>query len=375
MNLDIGEQKKEDILVRIISDLLGCGHGDVSSLVDIYNRFGSFNVSDYKEPGSEIITFKDFIQTFISYGKELLIEEIREMDGLDYAEKEHLEKIINEIAISDNFLDWGGLVEYDDQFEKVAYAVREFLTGSEENQSERYAKEIADSYKENSNEKAKYLLQEIIYDKVDIENEKIIEDLEEKPIIDVVENNELTIYKSLYHTLFEGLVSSTKQSQNFQTLLDKMIEENKDKSIPIIMEEFAEYYDETEDEVKLFNTYNRDNFVYKDIEYVTFRDKETEETYIILRVHNGTDIRSGYSDPKVFTLHPFGTEELNEDLYTISRSLNPPMGSDFPIRLMEYNNGKITYVDESIKTWNMKVEDNTIMVRKDEHSDWMKLKI
>jgi hypothetical protein len=48
------------------------------------------------------------------------------------------------------------------------------------------------------------------------------------------------------------------------------------------------------------NTYNRDCILSKTLQYAMFNWQD--ETFVLLEMHNGADVRGGYSAPKVFSV-------------------------------------------------------------------------
>jgi len=87
--------------------------------------------------------------------------------------------------------------------------------------------------------------------------------------------------------------------------------ENREKSWLSCMEGFARVLQEDADNWKYEfteNTYNFDNFLQQGLQYVVLStysdDDDEEEYYILLQIHNGADIRGGYTKPQAFRLYP-----------------------------------------------------------------------
>jgi len=77
--------------------------------------------------------------------------------------------------------------------------------------------------------------------------------------------------------------------------------ENRDLSWLGVMEEFAEELEEEGWSVYTeFNTYNFDNFLSQVLQGIVI--ERGEDSYIILQIHNGCDVRGGYTKPRVFRL-------------------------------------------------------------------------
>ncbi|MEX0568651.1 MAG: hypothetical protein Q6363_005755 [Candidatus Njordarchaeota archaeon] len=93
--------------------------------------------------------------------------------------------------------------------------------------------------------------------------------------------------------------------------------ENRDKSWLTVMEKFARFIlDNWEDEPEFseawgpYNSYNDPDYCYLDqgIQYVVLNSGKAE-SYIILQVHNGCDIRGGYTKPRIFKIKGTGEYE------------------------------------------------------------------
>lgn len=360
----------KDILVKIISDLLECGSQDVAELVDIHERFQTFNVQDYRERiGNDMrIEFNDILLLFIGHAKELLMKELDYMDGIAKQQVKKLKGIINEVSLATNYSDWGGIVNDMGEYNDIAYIVKEFVTEGTDDDAKTYVEQIVAEFQEEDDEELERQLKEIIIRHFNENDEYIALSLSETPIEDIMINNEFVVNKNIYKVL-QKFLDIDKQSLSFQVLLDEMIKES-DEPEGYVMEQFAERYDEGNNELRITNTYNSDNFISSDIEYITFETGD-KTSYIIIRVHNGTDIRSGYSVPKVFCLWPYNLYDFEIELGDIEFSVSNSKGKE----LFKYENGRVIDVDESIKGWNIKVENNKVYIRKNEKSEWEELEI
>jgi len=104
----------------------------------------------------------------------------------------------------------------------------------------------------------------------------------------------------------------TEKSQKFQKLYNKMYK-NSDNSDLRDMEDFVEELSEKEmiqddnylisGTPKVVNTYNGENALSQVLQYIPFYDGE--DYFIILQIHNGADVRGGYTSPKIFKLDEF----------------------------------------------------------------------
>lgn len=61
----------------------------------------------------------------------------------------------------------------------------------------------------------------------------------------------------------------------------------------------------------IVNTYNGDSALSQVLQFVTWHDPQAYESYVLLQVHNGCDVRGGYTRPKVFRV--FEPESLFDD--------------------------------------------------------------
>ena len=360
----------KDILVKIISDLLECGSQDVAELADIHERFQTFNVQDYRERiGNDMrIEFNDILLLFIGHAKELLMKELDYMDGITKQQVKKLKGIINEVSLATNYSDWGGIVNDMGEYNDIAYIVKEFVTEGTDDDAKTYVEQIVAEFQEEDDEELDRQLKEIIIRDFNENDEYIALSLSETPIEDIMINNEFVVNKNIYKVL-QKFLDIDKQSLSFQVLLDEMIKES-DEPEGYVMEQFAERYDEGNNELRITNTYNFDNFISSDMEYITFETKD-KTSYIIIRVHNGTDIRSGYSVPKVFCLWPYNLYDFEIELGDIEFSVSNSKGKE----LFKYENGRVIDVDESIKGWNIKVENNKVYIRENEKDEWEELEI
>jgi hypothetical protein len=113
---------------------------------------------------------------------------------------------------------------------------------------------------------------------------------------------EILIYYDTFHYL-TNFLKLTPEAKQLQKQFEEYAElpENKDEGWFTLAEQFLEKLcKETEDsEYQGFvNTYNYDNLIYQVLQYGIITIKETD--YILLQIHNGCDVRGGYTKPQFF---------------------------------------------------------------------------
>jgi hypothetical protein len=114
---------------------------------------------------------------------------------------------------------------------------------------------------------------------------------------------EILISYNLSHYLlnFLDLNETTRKLNNeFNRFIDKP--DNQEKCWLELMEDFAEELKEN-GRVSLwntFNSYNYDNLLSQVIQGTWLVVKEYSEEYVILQIHNGCDVRGGYTRPYIF---------------------------------------------------------------------------
>jgi hypothetical protein len=110
------------------------------------------------------------------------------------------------------------------------------------------------------------------------------------------EYNEVNITFNVYHylkTYLELNQATALLNHKFHKFCNLPANEN--KYYPELMKEFAEAIGT---EVYTTNTYNYDNIISQTLQYTTFQ--YNEEQFILLQVHNGCDVRGGYTKPYIF---------------------------------------------------------------------------
>jgi hypothetical protein len=133
-------------------------------------------------------------------------------------------------------------------------------------------------------------------------------DFKNEPILTVIPDD---LYKyalpditlSLYHYL-TSFLNITSESVQIQTEFEKFDSLNMDNSPMNNMddflsdERFTEWYCASK---QIVNTVNYDSMLSQIIQYILFVYKDEE--YIMLQIHNGADVRSGYTFPYTFAVN------------------------------------------------------------------------
>jgi len=125
--------------------------------------------------------------------------------------------------------------------------------------------------------------------------------------------------------------------------------ENESKFYPQLIREFAnKLQTKGWTIIAIDNTYNAETFLNQDFYYALIRppnsSEDDESAYIILSVHNGADIRGGYTSPKVFRVDDIDNFYL--DMTNIAAACNCDYyileaGDTLDDREVEYRNGEL----------------------------------
>ena len=119
-------------------------------------------------------------------------------------------------------------------------------------------------------------------------------DFEKEPKVTLeCSEGEIIPTKSTYHFLLEVL-SITAESLYLQKKFKALCKKNGDSSYLWDMEEFAGQYKEKQ----TVNTYNGECLLSQTLQYVTFSWED--KYFLILQIHNGCDVRGGYTAPYIF---------------------------------------------------------------------------
>ena len=114
-------------------------------------------------------------------------------------------------------------------------------------------------------------------------------------------DDEVIVQYSAYHYLMNFL-DITDESERLNRVLIEIMDES-DESYMSDVEEFLSIEDiETDGYAchNIINTYNYENIIDSVLQYAVFEVED--ETYIILQVHLGADVRGGYTVPQIFAL-------------------------------------------------------------------------
>lgn len=117
--------------------------------------------------------------------------------------------------------------------------------------------------------------------------------------IEVWEDEVIVTY-NVFHFLNNFLVYNEQCKEWEKRFFDfAETQEYKDKPWKCVMEGFVEESEDIEEAFPVENTYGGECLVGQVIQYAMFY---CDETYIILQIHNGADVRGGYTSPRIFHL-------------------------------------------------------------------------
>lgn len=121
-------------------------------------------------------------------------------------------------------------------------------------------------------------------------------------ILDESVELQYNVYKYLVNFL-----EITEESRELDKLLQKTIDLEDNDSYMADLEDFME--EQEPDGYRsngITNTYNYDTILSDVLQYGILVNDDTDKHFIILQIHNGCDVRGGYTRPRVFSL---GTED------------------------------------------------------------------
>jgi hypothetical protein len=116
----------------------------------------------------------------------------------------------------------------------------------------------------------------------------------------------------IYHYLKKYLEYDREKTTEFLEFAEEP--ELANESWLDIMRAYIEKY--TGNTAEIYNSYNWENFLSQVIQFANFTDRNVE--YIILQIHNGADVRGGYTEPKIFKVVEFDDFILSMDNVYIS---------------------------------------------------------
>jgi hypothetical protein len=123
----------------------------------------------------------------------------------------------------------------------------------------------------------------------------------------LVENTGCSILDSGGASYLTNFLEMTEESKRLDKLLQKAIDLGDTDNYMADMEDFME--EQGQDgytHYSITNTYNYDNILSEALQYGILISEDTDEHFIILQLHNGCDVRGGYTRPRVFSL---GTDD------------------------------------------------------------------
>lgn len=128
----------------------------------------------------------------------------------------------------------------------------------------------------------------------------------ENPIAVEIWDDAVDIQYNVYHYLVNFL-EITEESRELDKILQKAIKLHDNDSYLADMEDFGEeLVQDGYTDKGITNTYNFDTILSDVLQYGILVNDDTDEYFIILQIHNGCDIRGGYTKPRVFSL---GTDD------------------------------------------------------------------
>jgi len=132
----------------------------------------------------------------------------------------------------------------------------------------------------------------------------------------------MDVTHNLYHWLKDRLDYAPKEDKEFHDFAE--LKENEDKYWPEVIEDFVKNHlcdDFSPEGVQSYNTYNGDDLLSQVIQYWYI-----DETYVILQVHGGCDVRGGYTAPRIFYAGDDGCsiyDNARASIYCTGREDNP----------------------------------------------------
>lgn len=113
---------------------------------------------------------------------------------------------------------------------------------------------------------------------------------------------------NVYHYLVDNLTIS-KESQKYQRMYEKFVAKSEDYHLAD-MEDFIHNLNrkglsQSDNYIigktpQTVNTYNHESLLSQVLQYIIFYDGD--DYFILLQIHNGCDVRGGYTAPKIFEI-------------------------------------------------------------------------
>jgi hypothetical protein len=134
----------------------------------------------------------------------------------------------------------------------------------------------------------------------------------------------------LFHFLNDR-VELTKKAQELQSDWESFVADDNALSFYDLetMETWAGFAHEgTEKDVKMYNSYNWENYLSQTIQYLTFQ--QDMSWFVLLQIHNGADVRGGYTLPQVFEIDDEYTffSMCSATIQCTGENRNSPEGSE-----------------------------------------------
>jgi len=137
------------------------------------------------------------------------------------------------------------------------------------------------------------------------ERNRKVEDFRKEPVLDVTvwDDGMMEFSLSVFHFLTTFLdIDNTAKA--LQKMFDEFAESEGERDQPwlTVMEDFAEKLEELGFESHgPWNTYDEETILSQVLQGITlFRNGDEYDQYVILQIHNGCDVRGGYTRPRIF---------------------------------------------------------------------------
>lgn len=135
----------------------------------------------------------------------------------------------------------------------------------------------------------------------------------------------------------------TPESKKYNAQFQKLYKKYPEKYDPDLMETFIGELMEVSDDIKCLtsstiNTYNYDNLLSQILQYTAFENEDTNQVFIILQIHGGCDARGGYTQPRVFEITGYDTQQ-SEVYYNFCAAQTDCSASDGENSWDSYNSG------------------------------------
>lgn len=129
---------------------------------------------------------------------------------------------------------------------------------------------------------------------------------------------------------YHWLVDRLQYAEELDAELAEFAERNPDDGWLAIAEAFAEER-WPDAERSTANTYNGEDSLSQTLQYVLVVDHDADESYVVLQIHGGCDVRGGYTVPRVFVVVGDEYCMYENTSFTVSCSgLRPPQTETLP---------------------------------------------